>query len=209
MKWIDAPQGSDVWLSARAGIATASCFSDIMAEIKTGEAAGRRNYRARLVVERLTGKPLPSFTTKSMQQGTEREPLARLAYEAATGNMVTEVGLCLHDTLEAGASPDGVIGTTRGIEIKCPELATHLEYLRLKAEPPAYTWQIQGQIWICELESVDFVSFNPDFPEHLQLVIRTIKRDDDAIKKLTDAVETFMNEVRTEQAFVLALPAAA
>jgi hypothetical protein len=201
-------QGSEGWLQDRCGIATASCFADIMATIKTGEAAARRNYRAKLVVERLTGKPVKSFTTKSMEQGVEREPLARLAYEAETGITIEQVGLVLHDELEAGASPDGWHGRI-GLEIKAPELATHLEYLKLDTVPAEYRWQVQGQMWICELDAVDFVSFNPDFPENLQLSIRRVKRDDDAIAKLADAVARFMEEVRAEEKSIRELPLAA
>jgi hypothetical protein len=198
MRLIPHPQGTPEWLQARCGIPTASCFGDVMAKIKTGEAASRRNYRAKLVVEQLTGKPVKTFTTKSMEQGTEREPFARAAYEAETGAIVEEVGLCLHDTLDCGASPDGRIGRRGGLEIKCPELATHLDYLTLAAEPPEYTWQIQGQMWIADMDWVDFVSFNPDFPEHLQLVIRRIKRNDEAIKKLAAEVAAFIEEVKAE-----------
>lgn len=158
---IDHPQGSEEWLASRSGIATASCFADVMAVIKSGEAASRRNYRAKLVVERLTGKPVKGFVTKAMEQGTEREPLARVAYEAETGNSVSEVGLCRHDTLECGASPDGLIGDKGGLEIKCPELATHLEYLRLKTVPAEYFWQVQGGLWITGREWWDFVSSIP------------------------------------------------
>jgi hypothetical protein len=180
-----------------------------MATIKTGEAADRRNYRARLVVERLTGKPLPTYENAAMKQGREREPIARAAYEALTGNLAKEVGFARHDTIEAGASPDGLIGKRGGLEIKCPELPAHLDYLKLDAEPPAYRWQIQGQMWICELDWVDFVSFNPDFPENLQIIVRRIKRDEDAIRKLSDSVAQFMAEVREEEQRIRNLPAAA
>lgn len=206
---IEHEQGSEGWLLARAGIATASCFSDVMAVIKSGEAASRRNYRARLVVERLTGKPVPTFTTAAMKQGTEREPLARMAYEAATGNLVEEIGLCRHDTLEAGASPDGLIGTDGGLEIKCPELATHLEYIKLKTEPPEYAWQIQGGMWITGRKWWDFASFNPDFPEHLQLVVRRVYRDEAAITRLAAEVSKFMDEVRAEESLIRSMPIAA
>src|SRR5687768_335661 len=97
MKIIDAPQGSPEWLQARCGVPSASRFAAIMATIKTGEAAERRNYRTDLVVERLTGRPLEGFTTPAMKQGIEREPFARMAYEAKTGNIVQEVGFCRHD----------------------------------------------------------------------------------------------------------------
>jgi putative phage-type endonuclease len=205
----DLIQGSDEWRMARAGRATASRFADVMATIKTGEAASRRNYRTDLVVEQLTGKPLESFQTAAMKQGTEREPLARLAFEEEKGLVVREVGFIPHPTLLAGASPDGLIHDGEGLEIKCPERSAHLTYLQQPAEPPEYRWQIQGQMWICNLSAVWFVSYNPDFPEHLRLVVRRIERDEKAIQALEAEVTKFMAEVETEAERVRALPLAA
>lgn len=211
MKTFNCAQGSDEWLAARLGLATASCFSSILATIKSGEAAERRNYRARLVVERLTGRSVGGFVTAAMAQGTEREPLARAAYESHTGRFVDEVGFMRHDELEAGASPDGTIDTGGLLEIKCPELATHLEYLRLPANtaPSKYNAQIQGQLWIAEREWCDFVSYSSDFPANLQLVVRRVQRDEKVISSLQFAVGLFMEEVRAEEAEVRALPVAA
>lgn len=209
MKIINCPQRSEAWFAARLGIGTASCFSSILATIKSGESAERRNYRARLVVERLTGKTISMFTTAAMQQGVDREPLARAAYESRTGNFVDEVGFIRHDTIETGCSPDGLIDARGCLEIKAPELAAHLEYLRLQAEPSKYTAQIQGQMWLAERDWCDFVSFNPDFPPHLQLIVRRIQRDEKYIAGLALAVELFMSEVREETAAVMALPVAA
>lgn len=192
-------QGSPEWFAARCGKATASRFSDVLAKLKSGgESASRKNYRARLVVERLTGKPLETFSNAAMQQGVEREPLARMAYEAETGNLVDEVGFFQHPAMDAGASPDGLVNADGMLEIKCPQLATHLEYLNLPAEPSEYTAQIQGQLWICGRDWTDFVSFNPDFPEHLQLIVRRIQRDDAYIAKLAAEVALFLDEVETE-----------
>lgn len=209
MRVVECEQGTPEWLAARAGVATASCFSNILARIKSGEASDRRNYRARLVVERLTGRCVSSFSSAAMKQGTEREPLARDAYMVRTGAYVQQVGFLRHDTIEAGASPDGLIDDDGGLEIKCPELATHLEYLRLKSEPTAYTPQIQGCMWISGRQWWDFASFNPDFPEHLQLNVRRVQRDEKYIAGLALAVELFMQEVRAEEAEVRAIPEAA
>jgi len=210
MRIIDAPQGTPEWLAARAGVATASCFAAIMATTRSGgEAAERRNYRSRLVVERLTGKPVQSFQSAAMKQGTEREPFARMAFEAQTGYIVQEVGLCMHDTLPAGASPDGFINEDGGLEIKCPELSNHLAYLQIKAEPAEYTWQIQGAMWITGRQWWKFVSFNPDFPEHLQLIVRRIERNEEQIKKLATEVEKFLAEVDAEVERVRAMKVAA
>ena len=54
---IDFPQGSDEWKAARAGKVTASRINDVMAKIKSGEAAARRDYKFELVTEILTGMP--------------------------------------------------------------------------------------------------------------------------------------------------------
>lgn len=210
---LDMPQGSDEWRTARVGIATASGFADILAKGRGSEkeAASRRNLRAKLVVERLTGIPVQSFTSAAMQQGTEREPIARAAYESLTGEFVDAVGFLRHDEIEAGASPDGLIGEEGGIEIKCPELTAHLEYLRLPPNtcPAKYVAQVQGCIWISGRAWWKFASFNPEFPDHLQLIVRRIERDETYIAGLQLAVALFMEEVRAEEAEVRALPIAA
>lgn len=195
MRILQAEQRSPEWFAARLGKATASNFSNVLAAKTT---AAYRNYRVKLALERLTGRQEDVFQSEAMKQGTEREPLARIAYEALTGNLVEEVGLCLHDTLECGASPDGLIDAVKGLEIKCPTPGKHCEYLRATAEPPEYTAQIQGCMWITERKEWDFVSFCPEFPENAQLIVRTIKRDDAYIDKLAKAVEAFMREVSAE-----------
>ena len=195
MRILQAEQRTPEWFAARLGKATASNFGNVLAAKTT---AAYRNYRVKLALERLTGKQEDVFQSDAMRQGTEREPLARIAYEALTGNLVEEVGLCLHDTLECGASPDGLIDAVRGLEIKCPTPGKHCEYLRASAEPPEYTAQIQGCMWITERTEWDFVSFCPDFPENAQLIVRTIQRDDAYIDKLAKAVDAYMQEVAAE-----------
>ena len=195
MRQLEFPQHSPEWFAARLGKATASNFANVLAAKST---AANRNYRVKLALERITGRQEDVFVNDAMKQGTEREPLARMAYECLTGNMVEEVGLCLHDTLECGASPDGFIDAIKGLEIKCPTPSKHCEYLRQKTEPPEYTAQIQGCMWITGRQEWDFVSYCPEFPENAQLIVRTIKRDQPYIDKLAAAVEAFMVEVQAE-----------
>ena len=195
MRVLSAEQRSPEWFAARLGKATASQFANVLAAKTT---AANRNYRVKLALERITGKQEEVYVNDAMKQGTEREPLARIAYEGLTGNLVEEVGLCLHDTLECGASPDGLIDAVKGLEIKCPTPGKHIEYLRIKAEPPEYTAQIQGCMWITGRTEWDFVSFCPEFPENAQLIVRTIQRDAAYIEKLAAAVEVFMQEVAAE-----------
>lgn len=212
MRIIECTQGSPEWHLARAGFATASNFADILSRSRDGKGEGtmRRNYRVRLVVERLSGRAIEGgFSNGATRQGQEREPDARVAYEVRTGSLVQEVGFIFDDTHQAGASPDGFIGDDGGLEVKCPELSAHLDYLRRSDEPPEYRAQIQGNLWITGRAWWDFVSFNPDYPTNLQLVIRRVKRDEAYITQLQLAVALFMHEVREEEAAVRAMGAAA
>ena len=195
MRQLEFPQHSPEWFAARLGKATGSNFAHVLAAKST---AANRNYRVKLALERITGRQEDVYISGPMLQGTEREPLARIAYECLTGNMVEEVGLCLHDTLECGASPDGLIDAIRGIEIKCPTPGKHCDYLGQKSEPAEYTAQIQGCMWITDRQEWDFVSYCPEFPENAQLIVRTIKRNQAYIDKLAAAVEAFMQEVAAE-----------
>jgi len=191
-------QRTDEWFKARLGKATASNFRKILAKVKTGEAADRRNYRAQLVIERLTGHQHDSYSNAAMQWGTEQEPFARIAYMAQTGNDVQEVGFIEHPDLMAGASPDGYIGERGLIEIKCPVSATHIETLKAGACPAEHYAQVQGQLWITGREWCDFVSYDPRMPERLQLFVTRVARDADYIDTLAKEVKAFLDEVAAE-----------
>lgn len=191
-------QGSEEWFAARCGKATASQFRAILATIKSGEAAERRNYRAALIVERLTGKADIGFTSEAMRWGTEQEPFARIAYMAKTGAVVEEAGFILHPEINAGASPDGLIGEDGGLEIKCPSKATHLSTLQSGVMPTEHTPQVQGAMWITGRKWWDFVSYHPEFPDHLQLFVKRVQRDDDYIRDLEAKVRAFLAEVDAE-----------
>jgi len=194
MKIIDAVQGTPEWLAARAGRVTASMISNVLMKPET---AGFRDYQAQIVAEILTGKPQGSdYTNVHMQYGTETEPLARSAYEAETGFSVDEVGLCIHPTIErAGASPDGLVGNSGLVEIKCPKVATHLAYQIAGVVPSGYKNQMMWQIACTGRDWCDFVSFRPDLPEHLQLFIVRFKRDSEKILELETAVISFLSTV--------------
>lgn len=191
-------QREDDWFKARLGKATASRFGDIMAKTRTGYSASRKNYKAQLVIERLTGEVTESYTNGAMQWGIDTEPLARVAYELSSGNDVEQCGSIDHFELEAGASPDGLIGEDGIVEIKCPNSATHIEYLKSKELPREYKAQVQGQLWITERKWADFVSYDPRMPEHLQLKIIRVERDEDYIDELYKEVVDFLNEVQKE-----------
>lgn len=208
---IDAEQRSEAWRLARVGRLTGSAAADMLATIKSGEAAARRDLRLRLVTERLTGQPQDEvFVNAAMQRGIECEPLARAAYENATGGLVRATGFLAHSTLQAGCSLDGHVGDFEGIvEIKCPKSSTHLRYLREGKVPAEYLPQIRHNLWITEADWCDFVSWDDRFPPELQLfIVRLSWRDADLGSYVTKAA-AFLAEVEAEYRSLLGWKGAA
>ncbi len=192
-------QGTAEWLSARAGLITASRIADLMAKTKTGESASRANYRGQLVAERLTGKPQESFTNAAMQWGTDQEPMARSAYEIAHGEMIEQVGLILHSSIPlTGASPDGLIGDKGLIEIKCPNTSTHIDYAVSGKPPTKYLLQMLWQMECTGREWCDFVSYDPRMPEDMQLFIVRVNRDEKRISEICEEVMKLNAEIEEQ-----------
>lgn len=186
-------QGTDEWKQDRCGMITASRLGDMMAG---GAGLTSEKYRCQLAIERMTGKPMEGFKSFSMQQGNEREPLAREAYEFQNDCDVELRGFELHQTIKnTGASPDGLIGDVGMIEIKCPELHTHVKYVISKQIPIGYIYQMQFNMSVFDRKWCDFVSYNPDMPIHLRLLVIRIKRDNELITVLSNEIQKFDNEI--------------
>lgn len=189
-------QRTEEWHQARLGKVTASRLADVLATIKTGEAAARANYRVELVAERLTGLRSQGFTSQAMQWGVDNERAAVAAYELETGRIVSDVGFIVHPEItDSGASPDGLVGDDGLIEIKCPETKTHVHTLLHKKVPSQYIPQIQWQMACTGRAWVDFVSFDPRMPDYLMLEIVRVERDQTLIDQYATEIRKFLNEV--------------
>ena len=189
-------QGSEEWLNARIGKVTASKVADIMAKTRSGYSASRKNYMAELLCQRLTGKREEGFTNAAMQRGTEMEPIARSRYEVETGVMVDEVGLIEHPTIsDFAASPDGLVGDDGLVEIKCPNTATHIEFLQSGKIPAKYQSQMLAQMICTGRKWCDFVSFDDRLPEHLAYKCIRFELDEDAAGVMVEEVEKFLEEL--------------
>jgi hypothetical protein len=187
MQILNHPQGSDEWLKARLGVATASNFDKIITS--TGkESATLEKYALQLATEKMLVEPEPSYKSDAMSRGNELEPVAREAYQQATFEQVQEVGLMLSDCGNYGYSSDGLIGDDGLIEIKCPLATTHFKYLLDNKCPTDYWQQVQGGLWVSDRKWIDFVSFNPNFKEDRQLFVVRVKRNEEFIEKLAGLV---------------------
>lgn len=194
---IDCEQRTEMWHAARAGRVTASRAADMLAKVKSGEAAGRRNYRAQLIAERLTGEPQENgFVSGAMQAGIDTEPRAIAAYEALTGLLVRKTGFLAMTEYAAGCSLDGDVDNFRIVlSVKCPEPTAHLKYLWERRLPPKYVKQATHELWVTGAEEYHFLSYNESFPEHLQTMLVKCQRSEFDIA--THQVETleFLHEV--------------
>ena len=189
-------QGSMDWHMQRLGKVTASRIADVLSKGKAGESASRKNYRTELVVQRLTGLPGESFTNAAMEHGIQTEPKARTAYEVAKEQFVDQISFVEHPSIEwFGCSPDGLVGLTGLIEIKCPNSTTHTEYLIDEKPPSKYVPQMQCQMAVTGRQWCDFVSFDPRLPDDLQLFVVRLERDQEYIEAMEAEVKKFLSEV--------------
>lgn len=208
---IDAEQRSPEWYQARAGLLTGSKAAHMLAKIKTGEAAKRRDLRLQLVCERLTGRPQEDdYVNKEMQRGIDLEAIAIAEYEALTGLVVRRTGFIRSDEYPVGCSLDGDIDNFAGIvEVKCPKSATHLQYIGDGFVPSDYLPQLRHNAWITGAQWADFFSYDDRFPTELQCFHVRRTRDQLKIDEYEKEAFTFLEGIERDLVWVKTLTKAA
>ncbi len=204
-------QRTPAWHQARVGKFTGTCAADMLATIKSGEAAARRDLRARLVAERLSGATQEDgYVSKDMQRGTDLEPDAIAEYELVTDAMVVSVGFIQHPELPVGCSLDGQVNDYEGIvEVKCPKTATHIGYLRSGKVPSAYMPQITHNLFVSGAKWCDFISYDPRLPKGGRLFLRRVLASDVDLAAYELTLRLFLSEVDREAEEVARLMVAA
>ena len=193
MMILDLEQRSPEWHRARAPLPTAG-DSDKLITSKGAPSKQYSKYLNKKLAARMGALPRGgSFMSEAMQQGVDMEDEAIAWYELMVAE-VDRVGFCLRDDHLAGCSPDALVtGQRRGLEIKCPQPETHVQYLRDQKLPTAYVSQVQFSMWVCDYPEWDFLSYCPGLPE---LLIH-VKRDDAFCAALQLIVVGFNNEMDT------------
>lgn len=183
----DVAQRSPEWHALRRGRPTASEFRSIFtSQGKPASSTVQSTYLHRLIAERLVDELPEPFESDWMRRGRELEPEAIRAYELARDLEVTPVGFVEVPGL-GGCSPDGLVGTDGGVELKVPAPHTHVATLLAGKVPPDYVPQVQGAMLLTGRAWWDFVSYSPDLPP----VIVRVERDEDYIAGLREALEKF------------------
>lgn len=154
------PQSSPEWFAERAGIATASEFDCLVSptgKVKTGD--GPTTYLHKKLAAWWHGTFIETVDSFWMEQGRILESEAIPWYELEYDTQINRVGFITKDNLSCGCSPDGLIGDTEGIEIKCPASHTHMGYLLGGICPQEYIHQVQGSLYITGFKHWKFVSY--------------------------------------------------
>lgn len=193
----DIAQGTDAWLALRAGIPTASRFSEIMTaggkkgEPKASTQAGA--YMRHLLAERIVGAPIEGFKSQYMERGSDLEDSAVAAFELQFDVETERIGFITTDDLKIGCSPDRfIVGTDEMLEAKAPTAQVHVSYLMAAAGASTeYKCQLQGQLWLCEKSAVNIISFHPGMPN----AVFRVERDEAFITELAAHVRAFSNRL--------------
>lgn len=187
-------QGSAEWLESRKGRITGSRFKDARDRLKSGAPSKACiAYAMDVARERCGGKAPEKFQNAAMRFGTEQEPLARQAYEEATGNLVEEVGFIVDEEGHFGLSPDGLISDDGVLEIKTMVSSDTLFTAVADGDISEYIDQCNGYLWLLGRQWVDLCLWAPDLA--ILKIIR-ITRDEAAIEALESDLMAFAKTVR-------------
>lgn len=195
-------QRSSDWFSQRKLRVTASNFGLIFK---------RRSYEAENLDKFIHTllNPVPYGKIPACEYGTKMESVARDDYIKKTGHTVQETGFWSRSDFPwLGGSPDGIVidkntGEKGLLEIKCPYSAKHLtikDYIKEKKSAYLiyvgksivldkghnYYYQIQGCLFILNLEWCDFV-----VRTEKELFIERIKRNPEFISSMLTRLEEF------------------
>lgn len=145
------------WLEARKTKITGSRLKEIV--VKRGTTMKIGFYE--LIAERLA---LPSVEENPMDRGHRLEEEALEVFEKETGKTVDKslIMWVREDNESIAISPDGVIGDTEAVEVKCLASSRHLEALINSKIPDEYEFQVLQYFIVNELlETLYFVFYDP------------------------------------------------
>ena len=192
-------QRSEAWHDVRLGRITGTKFKNLMSKEST---ASYQDMLTDIACEIITGRAEETYVNAVMENGIETEPEARKEYESIFDIEVKQVGFVTpneghkyHEWI--GISPDGLLED--GIlEIKCPLMRTHLEYIYANKLPSEYRYQVQGQLFVTGLAFCDFMSYVEGMKPYIirvypdvQLFTEFEQRLDSAIELIKDRIQRY------------------
>ena len=141
-------QRSEEWRKQRHGKFSASEIHKLMGVRGLGETG--KSYAIEKAIEELYGEVDENFVSYDMERGIELEPLAFNKFSDLMDLEFIKVENCGFFNLlnDAGASPDGLVGSNAVLEIKCPKASTFFKLVATNEVDQKYFYQMQMQM-IC------------------------------------------------------------
>lgn len=190
MRILDCEQRSPEWYQARRGLPTASEFGNIITPKKGEYATAADTYINCLIDELVRPGASEGFTgNRHTLRGEALEPEARDLYAFEFEVEPQQVGLILNDDGTLGCSPDSLIGSDGGLEIKSPDGPTHVKWVRAKGIPDEHKAQVHGSLIITGRQWWDFLSYCPGYD---RLLVRVTP--DDYTEKLRKHLDRFLKD---------------
>lgn len=192
------PQGTTEWYQDRLGLWTASFFD------KAITSTGKRSTQSeevinRLVAERIIGRPDDTFQSEAMLRGKELESEALSFINFALNLDLQPTGFIRSLEYEYGCSADATdLSNETGLEMKCPSLHTHIEYITSGKLPSKYRAQVQGGMLVTGFKKWIFMSYHPD----VKPLIIEVERDEEYIQAMKDILVGCCEEVNKKYKLV-------
>lgn len=144
------------WLAHRAPRITVSRLVDVVAGPKTKRHMGYKQE----IIDALAGVPPLEDDKPWYEHGKRLEPEGSGRYEWETGNDIIPIALVTHPEHDfVCGSPDGLIGSDGGVELKCHISYKQFRKIETKGMPSHYKPQVQGYLWITGRKWWDYCSY--------------------------------------------------
>jgi len=156
------------------------------------------------IAEIQTGEQEEVKVSQAMQEGIDKEPIARELYEKETFSKVDQVGYITNSDFKyLGLSPDGMVGNDGAIEIKCPQPKAYAKIVIDNEVSVEYKPQVAQIFLIChEVQWVDFKAFNEKFKSKPTVTIRVTReyfsKEIEKLHKAYTTYETKLTELLTK-----------
>lgn len=205
----DIEQNTDEWFAVKVAKFSASSASDLLMDKTT---KGYSGLISRIAEERITGERCENNQFKgnwATERGHELEPIARNDYEFRTLTKVDIVGVVELNEWTL-CSPDGLIGSDKLHQIKCPIFSTQKKYLEIVNSMKSkytdneimrkidfgYYKQMQFELYCCDRDVNVFTSFHPNLRSIDLNIVRDKSIIEDIIKRLDEATSEVKEEVK-------------
>ncbi len=198
------------WKTQRLGNITGSTFGTLVVKDKKGgytlsTSKTAENLIYKIAWERLlksgnvsNGLGRLDINSREVNHGSDWESVARDLYSKRFQVEVQSENK-FHQLDEwIGGTPDGFVGEDGIVEIKCPyNGGNHLKsMLTGEIYNTDYLYQIQGYLWITGRKWCDFITYDPDLIDELQLNVIRVDRDEEIIEGIAQVMELVKDKIQ-------------